>query len=122
MTTPATAHRLDRVHDEVREGLLDLRGVDVDDGRRTRRRASSSATSAFFGERREELERLARELARGRAARLLGRPRPGEVEELADDPRHALRLLDDDRARSRRASSADALAARDHLRARRRSR
>ena len=92
-TVAALRHRLDRVHDQVGERLLDLPRVGLDQtalGRGVEPRAS---TPRFCGERLEQRERLAARPAADRMARLLGAAAAREVEELADDLGHPLRLL-----------------------------
>ena len=94
---PALRHRVDRVDDEVRDRLLDLRGVDVRaDG--LARRIDDDLDVRLLRERRRAGSPRARLSSRSSASRALRRATPREVEQLADDQRHAVGLRGDDLA------------------------
>src|SRR5262249_48655261 len=95
----AAGHRLDAVHHDVREHLLDLALVEPREERAAR--PALEADLRALGRGRDQVERPAHQLLEIREPHRGAAP-PREVEELLDDPRHAVRLLEDDPAARRR--------------------
>src|SRR5439155_10948288 len=110
------AARLDRVDDDVGQDLLELARVREDAD--LARRFDGELDAALLRERLQHFDARAREARELHLPLVSGLP-AGEVEQLAHDERHALRLLADDaRAVAHLAGLLD-LALLDHRRARR---